>query len=920
MRVHVLSLLASAALLAGDRDDLPFLVAALDSPDPAVAADAQGRLLLIGPDSLPLLRSAAEDELARRAELLPRVARLVRDLDADDYDVRERSQLDLVEIGPEALPALREAAAHGTPEQQARAQAAVDRIGAGAAVPPRFLVSLAHALAAQPNDLCVPALTALARQPEVPIMADAVEGLWRLGSEAAIAALRTLAGDAHPDRRWLGRAALLASGVDIEATSAQFVADWPSEPTRSIVYAALRRWESPNVVRFALMALEREGVSAPAALLTVLDEVVDAPLLTSEALSRLRSGIGPSRGPLVGLLRTPSDEALAAAVAALGDAEWRAREAAVAALARLQGAEASQLIEPLLADPELPVRLAALRALHSVGGADPSPFLAALRAPDESDEAVEFALVRMSGAGRLGTVGDPAGGPTDEECASIDRWLLEAMDPRFLPALQQIEPGALPMWHGEFRNYLLTAAHRLQGPLPPRPIETFGPAARFRELLDLDSRGRIDSIRAGLREPEGSARAEAARWAVWGGLGGFEDDVFPLLTCGDRTTEDFARMYLRRWRNDDLASRVRRSALGSDPGAAALLWVQWEGRTAARDLLDRLKEPGQPPRGLLPALAQAPLEPSDAPILLALTVRERDDVRGMCSALRRTGSADAQARLREMATLVVSPSEDAWDELAGDPSELGYVLRTLRARRGLVGDALPRAIATYRAATSPSAFGELAARVAVTDWHVVESLSRAMVRCDIEAARGKAAEWRRSIHAPSRLASLWIGLLSGEPPSRGEAEALSTAGAHTRLALLRLARGSGRVPLLQACLPFLTDPDPSVRVQARQGIASGLGAAPEGHANGFSVPTEARRAWEEWFVRNPDLVRGRELARWRSAPEATSEAEGLLQAFVRGPSHVAMAAWIERASCAEELPDDPQALVDEAVRWRDSLR
>ncbi len=917
MRVHLLSLLACAALSAGDRDDLPYLVAALDSPVPLVAGDAHARLLIAGPEAIPLLLSAAEDELARRADLLPRIERLIRDLDSDDYDSRERAELDLVEIGPEALPALREAAAHGSPEQQARAQGAVDRIGAGAAVPPRFLVRLSHAISAQPDDRCVPTLVAFARQPEVPVMSDAIEGLWRLGTEAAVAALRSLAEEANVDRRWLARAALLASGVDLDLSPEAFVADWPSRETREVLYSSLRRWESPRVVRFALSALKREGVTAPAALLTVLEEVADSPFLTREVLESLRQELPWNRGVLLGLLRDPTPEAVAVLTDALANPEWRARQAAARMLARLKGEEAAGLIEPLLGDPD-PVRLTALRALHAVGGRDAAPFREALDNPLLANEAIEYALVRMPGAERSGSIENRIDGPPDEDCGAIERWLEAVLDPVLRRPFQEQDYLPRPVTRDPVRRYVLAAAQALQGPLPPRPIEVQGAASRFRDFLALDAGPRAAAIRAGLRAEEGDRWAEAARWAVWEGCDGLEEDLFPLLSCGNAATEEIARLYLARRKTDDLSGRVRRMALGSDPGSAPLLWVQWEGRAAAKALLERLKEPGTPPSGLLRALAQAPLEAPDALLLLAFPVSEGADGRALCAALHRTGSADAQVRLRELATLLFSPSEEAWIELAADPADIELVLRFMRASRGIVVDSSMRSPRLVEAIGSPAAMGELAARVAVPAWSDVESIARAMVRLDRESARARAAEWHRSLHAPRRLAALWIDLLSGETPSKETTESLASAGTVYRVALLAAARESGSAPLAQACVPLLVDPEPDVRVSAWHALAACVGGTPEGHGNTFSVPVEVRRAWAAWFEANPGVDRRQALAARMAG--AVDDEEDLLQCFVRGPQHVAMAAWIEHGARPDDMPTTPQSFVDEAVRWRDSLR
>ncbi|GEM_PF-5451076 len=920
MRNRLLACLACTALLAGDREDLPYLVAALDSPNPVLVEDAQHRLLIAGPEALPLLISAAEDELARRADLVPRVERLVRELDADEYETRERAQLDLVEVGQEALPALREAAAHGTPEQQARAQAAVDKIGAGAAVPPRFLVQIARALAAQPDDRCIPSLVALARQPDVPVMFDALQGLWLLGTEDAVEALRAMAEDASVERRWLARAALLESGVDLDLSSAGFVSDWPSALTRDVLYAALRRWESPNVVRFALDATIKEDASASGALLDILEQIVDAPLLSREALRVLQTQPQWNRGLLVRLLRDPTQEASAALTAALADADWQARDAAVTMLARLKGEDAARLIEPLLRDPEPPVRLAALRALHAVGGGDPRPFREALDDPVLANEAIEYALVRMPGAEQIASIEDRSDGPSDEEGAMIERWLQAVLDPVFSQPLREWEDGRRVPERAPVRLYLLTAARNLQGPLPPRPIDVQGPTSRFRDFLRLAPADRSEAIRSGLDDMDEGVRAEAVRWAVWEGCDGLEEDVLPLLSCQDDAAEEMARLYLLGRRTAGLAARVARMAQRAAPGSAALLWVQWEGRAAVKALLDRLKEPGPIPPGLLRALAQGPLEPTDAPLLLPLLIGGGADARGMCSALRKTASREAADRLGELATMKLGPSLEAWTELAADPAQHEFVLRYLRSFRGIVGESFLPDSRIAEAIRSPQAVDELSIRVPMARWSETESLARAIVLCDSSAARRMATEWNRSIHVPRRLAALWIDVLTGEPPSRETIEVLASGDSVDRLALLEAARESGTDPLLRACTPLLADPDPNVGISAWHALAAGVGTAPEGHANAFAIPFEARRAWVAWFERNLGADRRQLLEERVAALGAPEGDEGLLHAFVHGPSHVSLAAWILHGSRADDMPTTSQSFVDEAVKWRNSLR
>lgn len=915
----VLTCLAAASAPAGERGDLPYLVASLDSSNAQVVEDAQRRLLILGPEALPLLRSAANDELARRANLFLRIDRLVRELDADDYHTRERAEADLVEIGSEALPALRDVSLRGTPEQVVRAQHAIDRIGARPPTLPRFLFQIARAIAAQPDDACVATLVAIARQPEQPLMMEAIEGLWRLGTPTAIEALSALATDAQVDRRWLSLAALVAAGEDVHLDARRFVAEWPCEDTRNWVYAALRYWESRELIPFALAAMEREGVSAPIELRSVIERTTDPDLLTTQALRSLRLNHEWCRAFLVSMLRAPTEEAIAATISALSDRDWHTRAASAFTLARLIGGRAAERLAPLLEDPEPAVRLAALRALHAVGGPDPRPFLRVLADPLLGKEAVEYALVRMPGAHRIRAIESRSGGPTASEWGVIDRWLTGTLNESFAPALQ--EPVADPrgVLLGCVRDCVLEEARLLLGPLPPRPIETSTALSRFRELLSLDATARGQAIRASLRAPEMETRREVLRWAVWEDMDGFEEDVLPFLSCDDPATEEIARRYLRPRRHARLLEAVRRMALGAAPGAAALLWVQWEGRTAVQGILARLAEPGTLPRGLVSALADGPLATEDATILLSVSPPS-SEVEDLWKALRRIGTAPCVDRLRWAALQPDTAAQAALHELAQDTVHADFVLRLTRSRRRVRFSSMPKSSAVLDRIGARAGIAELAVAVPDAMPTELQGFARAAVRCDPSGARELAATWRTSLHLARRQAAIWISHILGEEVPEDTIGVLRVGETQDRPFLAPMGRDTGSLSAIRACVGLLTDPDPSVRASAWTALAEGLGETPPGWVNTFATPTQLRDAWQAWLDGTPRVDRRQIIERYAAREGWPGGDEAVLHALVRAPHPVCGAAFRELGLSIDPEWDPTQALVDEAVRCRDSLR
>src|SRR5262249_16756211 len=86
----------------------------------AVAAGRAVALLRRFPKAgLPYLEDRLKREAAPDAETVDKIKRLIRDLDADEFDVREKATSELGSLGVAAQPALR-AALEGEPSAEAR--------------------------------------------------------------------------------------------------------------------------------------------------------------------------------------------------------------------------------------------------------------------------------------------------------------------------------------------------------------------------------------------------------------------------------------------------------------------------------------------------------------------------------------------------------------------------------------------------------------------------------------------------------------------------------------------------------------------------------------------------------------------------------------------------------------------------------
>jgi hypothetical protein len=121
-----------AAPLAGKERDA--LWTDLLGADPAKAAAALQAFLATAPDQVSYIKERLGDK-TQPTDLTARIRRLVADLDADDFDVREAATDELVKISEPAIEAVRALAAGGAPNDEVRyrAKLILKRLDAGGA-------------------------------------------------------------------------------------------------------------------------------------------------------------------------------------------------------------------------------------------------------------------------------------------------------------------------------------------------------------------------------------------------------------------------------------------------------------------------------------------------------------------------------------------------------------------------------------------------------------------------------------------------------------------------------------------------------------------------------------------------------------------------------------------------------------------
>ena len=923
MRLVLVLLALALPLLADDAADLKRAVADLASPKPEVVEAAERTLLIAGPVALPLLRADVEERLARAEALMPRIAELVRALDAEEFASRDAAERELVACGDVAIPALREAMASGSVEQKSRAEEAISQIESSQGA--RDLVRLAEAIGAQPDDGCVPVLLALAKRISSSETSPAIDGLQRLGTPAAHEALRQLATDGNLDRRWSAQAALMTLGETPPGPLLQFAHDRPSRPVRRRVAAALGIFESPDLVAATLAAWEREDDAdlrnrLEAFLATCLDDAG----LTRAALDALPNALPNCRCTLVSLLRSRSEESEKAIRGALADPDQWSRAAAATQAVRLLGDDARPLVAPLLADPEMSVRRAAIDALETVVGRDSQTFPPFLCDRDTCFAAVGPVLERAEGADAARAIPcrwGPYSAAEDEVLrhAALPP-LLEASP---LPDLWSIAPQVDRQGGAAVRDRALRLALAKLLPGSARAPQPPSSAELFREVLALPPEARLQRLRDLLRGVDPRA---AIRIALLLDVDGLEEHVLPHLTGigpQDPRAEDLAREYMLPRKTDALVSRVRKMAK-SPASRAATLWVGWEGRPAAEALLDRLKGGESWPEGILEALAGAPLRPEDAPVLLAGPTRRApppaEEAGFWFAALVRTGAPEAIRRVAD-ALLCREASEldprQAVEALLRDPSARPLALRLMRS--GMATQPQSLWVVALTKVPGPDAAPWLEGLLDSPDPETVRHAAHALVLCDPARARAAAESRRNSRHAWRRVAALWIERQLGEGASEAALEALRCPDWHVLRYALGVVAQYGSVRDMRLVVPLLTCTFPEIRSGA-WGVLEVISAhVPETIKNDLFIPCEAAAAWTPWIDAHEGASRKDLLD---AALREAGYGEGLdarLRACAEGPW------WLFAATEADAghplyWDFSPEGGLAAAARWKVSLR
>ncbi len=927
MKTAFWGLLLASTLIAED-PDVERLVAALGDEDPQVVAEAQRDLLIQGPEALPILRRAVEAELARLEALCPRIPLLVQELDSDAVATRDEAEEGLVDAGPAALPALRETVLKGSVEARARAKRAIGQIRSGKGPTLTRLVRLAEAIGAQADDTCVPDLLALAGRTAAPDSSAAIDGLWRLATPAAREALHVLATDADVGRRWSARAALIELGETPPGGLEDFLKEWPPAPLRKRVATALDVSELPEVVPVAMAAWEKEEddkLSEQFYYLLVASADRDA--LTTCALRALDTFPPEKRCLLPGLIRRRTPESEKAVLALIADTDEETREAAAARFLPLLGDDALPHLLALLKDPADAMLRRVLPALDAAVGRDPAPFLEALR-DRHAPGALEAALVRSEGADEARRIPERWGSLSPEDHAVLE-WLAKPLlDPSFPKRLSSSSSGEFNYGTSTVRFAALRALAGSPAPDPRRhslPFDAF--ADPYRRLRRLEPDGRREALRAPLGDPDRNTQLSALRAAILLDVDGLEEDVLPLLSFEvnggpDEQIQETACGYLATRKTPDLLDRVRRIAQGDMPGAAAALWVAWEGRPATEALLERLKGK-TPPLGVLQALTEAPLRPEDVAVLLGGGRPDEkwlEEPRRWTEALMRTGSPEA---LREATDIILLEEKSKY--------------ATTEAYAALLRDARPLALRLARAEMRPAqeyawagwarALAEvpcpeasdmlirlLDAAPANAEW-----FAKALAQGDPASARMAVAARRSSRHIAKRLEALWIDLYLGQSPTAEELEPLTDCIRYTCdsgiRALIMLAEPRDLYPLV----PLLCDPDPEIRRAAFWLLEVSTAHTLDEMRNDLFIPCEARAAWKGWLDAHADATRSDLLDQALRDADYGTGVEARIRACAEGPWYLAAAAML-----ADGQPywgwytfDQCQSF---AVRWKISER
>jgi len=265
--------LGSAALAATPRE----LVEALGDVDVDARLEARGELALLGKRAIPvLIQALAPRALADRRE---QARRLVLELDADDFEIRNRATRILKEMGPVARPAVEQAVSFESPEVERRARDILRYMdGAGKTV---YAVAAAARERRRDEVLLLLGVVGDARAVDAVLQAGLT---WPALQRRAVSALARLA-RRHPDRfyimidgsdplarMWALRALASARPPGLKARFALLV-ESPDPEIRRLVRAALVTADVVEETDRARLWLRRAmRVKARAALYRVLKD------------------------------------------------------------------------------------------------------------------------------------------------------------------------------------------------------------------------------------------------------------------------------------------------------------------------------------------------------------------------------------------------------------------------------------------------------------------------------------------------------------------------------------------------------------------------------------------------------------------------------------------------------------------------
>ncbi len=827
--------------LAQESEPLSRWADRLAHADVPTALEAERVLLWAGPSALPPLRTL----FAEWEDSHARVVRLVADLDDDAYDCRDRAQRELEAIGIDAEPELVAATLSALPEVSQRASAILETIRAHPTAGRPWIRSVARLLAIHGEAADAPRFKSLLSCADAEARQYAVRGLLGLGGRECRSALEEALHSSDREIRWTAGAALIEVEGRLPPSPDRFFEDWPGEQTRLAIYRALYAVESRDGVDFAARAYAREdSTRAKDAIESLLQGFLDPACVADAVLGLLAQAPGDRKPRLVRTLTEPSQRVWKALSDGLTDSVPKVRASCVEQLARLFPGKCRSSVEGLLHDPDPAVRAGVLWALHCIVGAETTPFSASLAETDE--DVLEAALTALASR----TSDEDVRGRVSEE--------------------------------PEFCRVRILCSHA--APAPPAREEILN--RRLRSLSQAPPEDRRSAIREGLSDRSDEVRKLALSVCIVLGVDGLEDDLLPLLGCGDAESEWLASLCLPDRAADGCRDRVRALAKGERPGRACDLWMRWEGRPAVEQVLKDARDSKKGREARLRALAEVELQPEDAGTLLSIS--DAMGTRGRMSWLSCLAQTRSDSRWTSIQRAVdASDTTDllphALALLLAEPSYRAVALRlcaVLVHPHGIVE--------TLAAAPAPDA-AALLLRWLDEDGSDYDPYCLALVRCAPAAAREVASSRSHSLHAKKRLQALRLCLLLGDAPSAELFEAFRPVAGGCVLGVLQCLMDLGRPDALGPVPALLEDPDPWVQRWAWRALASGTAHLPEGARYGRCLPAQARAAWTEWLRTHREASRESLLDAALTERSLPTSPEGWGRVLIEGPWQVEVA-------------------------------